>query len=172
VGKTRLVDIRLARPDEYAAIGALTVAAYAALPGMGPMGRYGEELADVAGRAGGPGRVIVAADGADLVGVVTYYDRYADEISSLAAQLGALPGFRMLATAPAAQGRGVGAALTAHCAALARSGGAEGIALHTTHLMEAAQRLYVRLGFARWPVIDVSIGGARPITVLGFRLRF
>jgi ribosomal protein S18 acetylase RimI-like enzyme len=166
------VDIRLARPEEYRAIGTLTVAAYAALPGMGPMGRYGDELADVAGRAGGPGRVLVAVDGGRLVGAVTSNDRYADEVPSLAERLGPIPGFRMLATAPEAQGRGVGAALTSHCIDAARAAGAEGIALHTTHLMEAAQRLYVRLGFARWPDIDLSIGGSPPITVLGFRLRW
>jgi ribosomal protein S18 acetylase RimI-like enzyme len=164
------MEIRLARPAEHAAIGELTVAAYAALPGMGPMGRYGEELADVDGRAGGPGRVLVACEGDELVGAVTYYDRYADELPSMAERLGPVAGFRMLATAPAAQGRGVGAALTTHCVELARTAGAPSIALHTTDLMQAAQRLYVRLGFARWPDIDLRIGSSRPITVMGFRL--
>ena len=47
------VEVREARPDEYPALAELTVAAYAALPGMGPLGAYGEELADLAeiGRA-------------------------------------------------------------------------------------------------------------------------
>jgi GNAT superfamily N-acetyltransferase len=166
------VEIRVARPSEHAALGELTVAAYAALPGMGPLGRYGDELADVAGRAAGPGRVLVATDGDRLLGGVTYYDRYAEEVTSLADRLGAVPGFRMLATAPDAQGRGVGTALTSHCVDLARASGAEAIALHTTDLMQVAQRLYARLGFTRWPDIDIAIGGSRPITVVGFRLRF
>ena len=68
----------------------------------------------------------------------------------LADLLGDLAGFRMLATAPAAQGRGVGAALTTACIERARAEGAPGITLHTTDLMQAAQRLYRRLGFERW----------------------
>lgn len=165
------VEIRVARTDEYDAIAALTVAAYAALEGMGPLGAYGEELADIAGR--GPGAtVLVAVNGTELLGDVTYYPRYAQEMASLAPLLGELAGFRMLATAPAAQGRGVGAALTLACVERARLDGATGVALHTTDLMPAAQRLYHRLGFSRWDALDVSFGRTRTVQVLGFRLLF
>ncbi len=161
----------MARTDEYDAIAALTVAAYAALEGMGPLGAYGEELADIAGR--GPGAtVLVAVNGTELLGDVTYYPRYAQEMASLAPLLGELAGFRMLATAPAAQGRGVGAALTLACVERARLDGATGVALHTTDLMPAAQRLYHRLGFSRWDALDVSFGRTRRVQVLGFRLLF
>ncbi|MCC6434176.1 MAG: GNAT family N-acetyltransferase [Acidimicrobiales bacterium] len=163
------MEIRIAHPDEYEELGVLTVAAYAALEGMGPLGAYGEELADLAGRA--PTSVVLAAvDGGHLLGNVTYYRRYADEFPRLAELLGELAGFRMLATAPAAQGRGVGAALTLACVEQARADGARGIALHTTSLMPAAQRLYARLGFARWEALDATVGTKRPVQVLGFRL--
>lgn len=168
----RRMDIQVARPEEYTELGALTFAAYAALPGMGEMGRYGEELADVGGRAGGPGVVLRAVDGGEVVGCVTYYDRYADEIPSLADPLASLAGFRMLATKVSAQGRGVGAALTMACVERARAAGAPGIALHTTNLMEAAQRLYVRLGFDRFTEIDISFPRRPQLSVMGFRMDF
>ncbi|MGD9754778.1 MAG: GNAT family N-acetyltransferase [Acidimicrobiia bacterium] len=165
------MEIRVARSGEYERIGALTVAAYAALEGMGPLGAYGEELADVAGR-GPTATVLVAVDGDQLLGNVTYYPRYADEFPNLAEVLGALAGFRMLATAPSAQGRGVGAALTRACVERAREDMASGIALHTTSLMPAAQRLYHRLGFERWHALDGRVGRTRPVEIMGFRILF
>lgn len=165
------MDIRVAEPAEYEEIGAQTVAAYGALPGMSELGRYGDELADVAGRVG-PGVVLVAVDEGHLLGNVTYFSRYAEEMTSFAAVLGGRSGFRMLATALAAQGRGIGAALTYACIDRARAEGAPGIALHTTDYMLAAQRLYVRLGFARWTDLDLVFGRTRPVTVKGFRLDF
>jgi GNAT superfamily N-acetyltransferase len=165
--------IAVATPDQYEPLGALTVAAYAELPGMGPLGRYGDELADIGGR--GPAAVVLAAsdddDGA-LLGGVTYYRRYQDAMATLADTLGDLAGFRMLATAPAAQGRGVGAALTLACVERARHEGAPGVALHTTDLMQSAQRLYQRLGFERWAAIDFQIGRTTVFQVLGYRLHF
>jgi len=166
------VEVRVARPEEYPAIAELTVAAYAALEGMGPLGAYGEELADIAGR-GPTATVLVAVDEAGTVlGDVTYYPRYADAVPKLADVLGELAGFRMLATAPAAQGRGIGAALTLACVQRARDEGAPGIALHTTSLMPAAQRLYRRLGFERFEALDARYGRSRPVEVYGFRMRF
>ena len=93
-------------------------------------------------------------------------------MANLAETLGALAGFRMLATAPAAQGRGVGEALTEACVARARRESAPGVALHTTDMMQAAQRLYRRLDFERWTDIDFAIGRANPVQVLGYRLQF
>lgn len=160
------------RPEEHAAAGEQAVAAYAALPGMGELGRYGEELRDVAGRAGGPGVVLVAVEGDELLGNVTYYRRYADEMPFLADKLGDLAGFRMLATVPQRQGRGVGEALTRACMERARGQGAPGVALHTTELMAAGQRLYRRLGFDRWPDADLWVGRDKPVQVLAYRLVF
>lgn len=166
-----VVEIRLARTDEYGRIGGLTVAAYAALEGMGPLGDYGEELADIAGR--GPGAVVlVAAEGDQLLGDVTYYRRYAQAMPGLAEVLGELAGFRMLATDPQVQGRGVGEALVVECIRRARLDDAAGVALHTTSLMPVAQRLYHRLGFARWSALDRTVGRRRPVQVMGFRMDF
>ena len=165
------MEIRLAEPADYEEIGMQSVAAYSALPGMAELGKYGEELADVAGRMG-PGVVLVAVEDDQILGNVTYFARYGAEMTSFAEVLGQRAGFRMLATAVQAQGRGVGAALTSACVERARLEGAPGIALHTTDYMQAAQRLYLRLGFNRWTDLDLVIGRARPVTVKGFCLDF
>ena len=39
-------------------------------------------------------------------------------------------------------------------------------------LMQAAQRLYQRLGFDRWTALDASFGRTRPVQVLGYRMLF
>ena len=54
----------------------------------------------------------------------------------------------ILAIAPSHQGRGLGAAFVAHAETLARAKGLAALTLHTNARMEAAQRLYLRAGFA------------------------
>ena len=166
-----MVEIREARPDEYEAVGAITVAAYQALPGLERLGRYGDELADIAGRA--PGIIMVAVDDdGTLLGDVTYYTSYGVEMEQHTDELADIAGFRMLATVPEAQGRGIGQQLTQWCIDRAKADGAKALALHTTDYMQAAQRLYVRLGFERWPELDHHIGRRNPVHVMAFRLDF
>jgi ribosomal protein S18 acetylase RimI-like enzyme len=61
---------------------------------------------------------------------------------------------RMLATAPAARGRGVGEALVRACIKRAKDDGAPRLVLSTRPAMLAAHRLYERLGFMRVPERD------------------
>jgi len=81
-------------------------------------------------------------------------------------------GFRALATMPSAQGGGVGRSLVEWCIHEARSTGKASIVLNTTEYMQAAQRLYRRLGFVEYPDISFEIGGKSPVKVLGFQLSF
>lgn len=148
------MDIRLVRPSEYDAVGALTVDAYKQLEGGSDLGDYATRLADVASRAASA-VVLVAVDGSELLGGVTYVDgpdnAYAEDLRPGEA------GIRMLAVAPAAQGKGVGRALTLSCVARARRAGARRVALHSTPWMSAAHRLYQSLGFRRAPDRDVVV---------------
>lgn len=164
--------MRAVRPQEAElcrALGELTVAAYTALPGHVPEPAYDIELADVAARAGLPATTVLAAiDPAtvDPLGGVTYV---ADGTSPLA-EFGAedAAGFRMLAVAPAARGRGVGEALAVACIERARSEGRAAVLIHSTPWMTAAHRLYGRLGFVRDPALDwAPVPG---IVLIGFRL--
>lgn len=178
--------MRAVRPEEAElcrALGELTVAAYTALPGHVPEPAYDLELADVAARAGLPATTVLAAidprspprigrsaprSGEEnvLLGGVTYVADGSSPLAEFGAEDAA--GFRMLAVAPAARGRGVGAALAAACIERARSEGRAAVLIHSTPWMAAAHRLYGRLGFVRDPTLDwAPVPG---IDLIGFRL--
>ncbi len=132
----------------------MTVAAYATVPGFEADEAYFAELADVARRAE-LAEVLVAVDDGVVVGGVTYVPRpgpYAEFDDPQGA------GVRMLAVAPAAQGRGVGTALIRACAARARAEGRARLWLHTTAQLVVAQRMYEREGFRRAPESDRHTG--------------
>lgn len=136
--------MRVARPDEHEALAALTLAAYRPLFDSGLNGEYAEELADVAGRAAQADVLVAVDDEGRLLGGITYVPgpgplAWFDGPDEA--------GMRMLAVAPDAQGRGVGASLVAACVARATASGKARLLLHTTPTMAAAQRLYERAGF-------------------------
>ena len=106
----------------------------------------------------------------ELVGVVSYCDDYASQTEASLEK--GTAGFRALATMPSAQGGGVGRSLVEWCIHEARSTGKASIVLNTTEYMQAAQRLYRRLGFVEYPDISFEIGGKSPVKVLGFQLSF
>jgi GNAT superfamily N-acetyltransferase len=153
------ITVRVVRPHEYAELGALTLAAYRALLGPDMSPGYAAELADVAGRAD-VAEVLVAVDHADrLLGTITYVPGP----GPLAWFDGAdAAGLRMLAVAPGAQGRGVGAILVGASVERACAAGKARLFLHTTAPMTVAQRLYERARFRRDPGRDeVLPGGLR-----------
>lgn len=157
------VVIREARPSEYEAIGDLTVAAYR---GVGEGHRdYVPELRDVAGRAGAV-PVLVALDAATdrLLGTATYVPGPGPYHEG---EFGDVASMRMLAVAPEAQGRGVGAALAEACLARARDEGRCAVFLHSLPVMARAQRIYERLGFRRAPERDWVFPG---FLLMGFVL--
>jgi GNAT superfamily N-acetyltransferase len=144
------VEIRTARPEEYAAVGELTVQVYVA-DGLAPDHPYVAELADAAARAH-DAELLVAADGdGRLLGSVTYAppgSPYGEITGPDEA------GFRMLAVAPAAQRRGIGAALVQACLTRAELAGCHRVRIVSVSRMTAAHRLYERLGFVRTPELD------------------
>jgi len=145
------VLVRLAREDELREVGALTVSAYQADGLLVADPEYVHELSDAARRAEhGEVLVAVTAEG-ELLGSVTVTppgSAFA-EIS----REGELE-FRMLATAPAARGRGVGEALTRAVVDRARALGARRVVMCSLDAMTTAHRLYTRLGFTRLPERD------------------
>ncbi len=150
-----MVDLRRARPDEYDAIGALTVAAYEPFL-LGPDDDYRTRLTDVAGRDRDAEVWVAAEDGPS--GVVVLGNVTLCPPGSPWCEL-ARDGegeFRMLAVAPAAQGRGVGAALAGLVVDRFRAEGARGVVLSSLTGMAGAHRLYERLGFTRAAARDWS----------------
>ncbi len=139
------LTVRPVLPHEFAALGDLTVAAYRAVPGGSTSAGYEETLRDVAARAR-DAVVLVAVAHGTLLGGITYVPgpgAYAEFHGDDEA------GIRMLAVAPAAQGRGVGRRLMADCIERATAAGKARIVLHTTASMTPAQALYSSLGFER-----------------------
>lgn len=144
-------------PSELDAAGDLVAAVYVD-EGWSTREDYTADLRDARTRAQ-HADVLVALDHGALVGTVTLALH-----GSPAAHLAA-PGeaeIRMLATAPAARGRGVGQALVEECVRRARERGCSAVRLSTQSPMEAAQRLYERLGFTRtedrdWSPVDAKL---------------
>ncbi|WFE57841.1 N-acetyltransferase [Micromonospora sp. WMMD712] len=147
--------VRRATPADFSAVARLTVAAYEADGQLKGEHGYGAVLADVAARAEA-GEVLVAVDGATggLLGSVTFVlpgTPYAELSRPGEAE------FRMLAVDPAAQGRGVGAALVEACLSRAAERGCSAVVICVRGgLAAAAHRLYERLGFVRTPERDWS----------------
>ena len=149
--------IRRVRPDEHARLGDLTAAVYADILGH-HLGSYAEVLRDVASRAAACEVLVAGAGdaGGPPLGGITYVPGpgpWAELATEHEAEL------RMLVVDPAAQGRGVGAALVRACVERATATGRAGVCLFTTPSMVAAHRLYDRLGFVRQPGRDRRLDG-------------
>jgi predicted N-acetyltransferase YhbS len=145
------MHLRRARPEDYAAIGAATVAAYEPLLGT-TEASYVERLRNAEARDREAELwVAVAPDDRDVLGTVTLCREGSPWREIGAADEGE---FRMLAVAPHAQGQGVGEALVRHVLDRFREEGAVAVVLSSTPGMAAAHRLYERLGFGRCPERD------------------
>jgi ribosomal protein S18 acetylase RimI-like enzyme len=162
--------LRDAGPADADAILTLTLAAYAQYAdGLGPLWPlYRDNITQTLARVGAAEQVVAEREGV-VVGAVLLYPHGAPlPTREEAGALARWPEVRLLAVPPAQRGQGIGDALMRECMRRARSAGAEGLTLHTTDMMQAAMRLYQRLGFTRAPALDFSPGPG--ITVKGFRL--
>jgi GNAT superfamily N-acetyltransferase len=159
-------SIRPALRDEFAGVGAITVAAYRAA-GMA-RGAYVAQLRDAANRAG-EAELLVAVNGDGVVlGSVTFCPAGSSWREIARDDEGE---FRMLAVDPRVQGRGVGQALIEACLDRTRELGFRGLALSTPRANGRAHRLYERLGFRRDPSRDWSPVPGVELVVYEFRLR-
>ncbi|ASR34651.1 acetyltransferase [Prauserella marina] len=149
------IVVRAPRPEEIAALGELTVAAYS---GDGYLDyadadSYAAALRDAAKRAE-RAELLGAFDGEGTpLGTVTvapHGSHYAELAQESEIE------FRMLAVAPSARGRGVGELLVRAVFDRARRLGAHRVVLCTQPDMTPAHRLYERLGFRRLPERDWS----------------
>ena len=147
------IEVRAARPEEYAALGEIVIAAYRDIGALHGDEAYASELRDVATRARAAGVLAAAETGTGrLLGCATYVpgaaSPWGEELRPGEASI------RMLAVSPAAQGMGAGTALTAACVERARADGFRAVMLHSLPIMMGAQRIYARLGFRHVPERD------------------
>ncbi|NQX14584.1 GNAT family N-acetyltransferase [Rathayibacter sp. VKM Ac-2857] len=139
------VLVRRVRPDEYAGVSRLRLAAYAHDYELGE--EYAAEIADVA-RHDREGEVWVAEEAGAILATVTTAAPGANLYS-----LGR-PGeldWRLLAVAPEARGRGLGRLLTEFVVMLAVERGVDRIVMNSGTDMLAAHALYESMGFVRLP---------------------
>lgn len=147
------LTIRVATPDDFAAIGELTVAAYRG-DGQTRAGHpYEPVLLDAAGRAGAGTLLVCTAEDGEILGSVLFV-LPESELAEVSREGEAE--FRMLAVAPHAQRRGVGEALVLACLDRARGLGCRAVVICVRDFVEGAKRLYKRLGFVREPSRDWS----------------
>jgi GNAT superfamily N-acetyltransferase len=148
------VRLRRAQARDHAAIGEVTVAAYSGLSEADEAG-YRDKLRDAEARDREAELWVATVTDTDdtVLGTVTVCH---DGSPWREIARGDEGEFRMLAVAPEAQGRGVGAALVELCINRFREVGAPGIVLSTLPAMHAAHRLYERHGFVRAPERDWS----------------
>lgn len=163
------VAVRDARPEERAAVRALTLRAYAEYAAvMAPTAWAGLDAAVRAALDGDGGEArIVAERGGALLGSVMLFPPAADAYGAAAGRA-EWPVLRLLAVAPEARGQGIGQALVEECVRRARGMGAAELGLHSSESLRAAIRMYERMGFRRAPERDFRPGGAE--LVMGFRL--
>jgi ribosomal protein S18 acetylase RimI-like enzyme len=146
------VIIRRARPEEFTAVGELTLAAYVADGFLEAADDYAAELLAAADRAAEAELLVaVGPESHQPLGTVTFClsgSHYAELARAGEAE------FRMLAVAPEARGRGIGEQLARWCVEQARERGCTAVVLSSLDNMHTAHRLYERLGFRRLPERD------------------
>ncbi|MGV9265007.1 GNAT family N-acetyltransferase [Kitasatospora sp. NPDC003701] len=146
------IVIRPAREADLEAAGRVTVEAFVGDGFTSPESQYVDLLRD-AGRRSREAELLVAVDAAEgrVLGCVTFAvggTAWADIATPDEGEI------RMLATAAAARGRGVGEALVRAAVARSRGLGLAGMAFSTRPDMKAAHRIYERVGFRRTPERD------------------
>ncbi len=143
--------IREIVPDEFEALGEITVLAYANR--LSPSDTvYLDELRDVGARAAAVPVLVAVDPEGRVLGGVAYVPGPGTPLSE--AEREGEAGIRMLAVDPAVGGRGIGRALTEACMDRARAEGRVGMTLYTLPTMGVAHRLYESLGFRRDPERD------------------
>ncbi|MFE7188644.1 GNAT family N-acetyltransferase [Kitasatospora sp. NPDC057541] len=148
------IVIRPARTEEFEEAGRITAQAFVDDGFTSPEGEYVHRLRDAAARAA-EAELLVAVDAADgtVLGTVTFAvggTTWADIATPEEGEI------RMLATAPAARGRGAGEALVRAALTRSRELGLAGMAFSTQPGMTTAHRIYERVGFRRAPERDWS----------------
>ncbi|MCP2317105.1 putative N-acyltransferase, GNAT family [Nocardia amikacinitolerans] len=161
MGASELI-IRTATPEEYAAVGELTVDVYVGEGYVHPDSPYVAELAGTERRAAAA-QVLVAVHDDRVIGSLTVA-RYGTPYAEIA-RPGELE-FRMLAVAKRARGLGAGTALVRTVIEMATKESCEAVALTTMSAMADARRIYDRFGFVAVPERDWTTQAGELLTVL------
>lgn len=158
------MTIRQALPHELPGVGRLVAQAYLEDGLLAEGDAYVSDIRDAPGRARDsivlvaddtPGSTTSAGGGqgaaGSILGTVTWCPVTSSHREVAHADEGE---FRMLGVAVTGRGRGVGEMLVRECVRLADADGLAGLVICTSPRMQAARRIYERLGFVRTPDRD------------------
>jgi GNAT superfamily N-acetyltransferase len=135
-------------------VGAIVRAAYTQFEPDYPPESW-ERFLRMVGEAGGHferAQVIVAEQGGEIVGTVTFYANGA--LSDQGEWPDGWAGVLRLAVLPSRRGGGIARALMQEVIRRCRAAGIETLALHTTDFMAVAKAMYERMGFVREESFD------------------
>lgn len=167
-------SIRNAHPTEFKTIGQLMVNVYSQLDGFpkpSEQPQYYKVLQHVGDFTLKPGVELLVAVSAEeeIHGAVVFFnDMQYYGSGGTATQEKNAGGFRLLAVAEAARGKGLGKLLTSACIHKAKQLGLEQMVIHTTKAMQNAWNMYENLGFTRSEDLDFMQG---ELAVYGFRIK-
>ena len=162
--------LRDARPEDLAAVRALTLQAYSEYERvMEPAAWAGleEAVRRTVDTESDAERIVAEHEGRIVGSVMLFPPETATYGGSV--QAPPWPELRMLAVSPQARGMGVGRLLVDECVRRARASGATELGLHTSKSMETAIGMYRRMGFVRAPEHDFQPECAERVE--GYRLR-
>ena len=159
------MEVRDARPDEFASIGDLRIAAYQADGYLSDGSSYAATLRTLG--MDGTGEILAAVDDGRLLGTVMLLSwPHGGEVVRAAGEAEV----RALAVSEHARGRGVGRALLAAVMQRASLRGVRHLLLLTLPDMRAAQHLYTEAGFRRLPDRDFQPGAGPALLAFGLPL--
>lgn len=153
---TPMTIVRPADPGELGAVVEVLRAANTQFAAVLPSALYAAYLAnvlDIHSRLAVSELLVAELDGR-LAGTITIYPDASDEGWDWPAHWA---GFRAIAVAPEARGRGIGRHLAEAAIARVRELDKAAVCLHTAHFMRAAVPLYESLGFRRCPDYDQDV---------------
>ncbi len=152
------LNIRDARPSDRTRALEVTLSAFQEYAALIPSRweGYRENIRETLSHPEPAEQILAEQDGI-LMGSVLLYPAETPSESEDAAETRDWPEVRLLAVAPEARGRGIGAALMRECIDRARRSGAAFLTLHTTDMMQVAMRMYEKMGFVRSSELDFRV---------------
>lgn len=153
-----ILKVRDARPSDRAKALEVTLSAFQQYAALIPSRweGYRENILETLSHPE-PAEQILAEEDGKIAGSVLLYPAGTPLESEDATETRNWPEVRLLAVAPEARGKGIGAALMRECINRARRSGAAFLALHTTDMMQVAMRMYEKMGFVRAPELDFRV---------------
>jgi ribosomal protein S18 acetylase RimI-like enzyme len=157
--------VRNARPEEFASIGALRVAAYRADGFLSDASTYAATLRTLG--TDGTGEILAAVDDDAILGTVMLLSwPHGGEVVRAPGEAEV----RALAVSKHARGRGIGRALLSAVTERASARDVRQLLLLTHPDMRAAQHLYAEAGFSRLPDRDYQPGSGPTLLAFGLNL--